>query len=86
MIIDKDFIFRVLNISELLGYIFVVGYLANYCENCSYRDGDILLFLLFVALLRICSNYIFQLKLIDLSVVFAAKKAWAKIKLVVSSI
>lgn len=84
---NKDFINRILNVSEILGYIFVIGYLANYCENCPYyKDDDILLFLLFVVILRICSNYLFQFKLTDLFVVFIVKKIWVKIKSVVSSI
>ncbi len=85
-IMNKDFIQRTLNISEILGYIFVVGYLGNYCENCYYHADDILLFLLFVAFLRICSNYLFQFKLTDLIIFSVTKKLWVKIKLVVSSI
>jgi hypothetical protein len=83
---NKDFIQRILNISEILGYIFVVGYLGNYCKNCHYYRGeDILLFLLFVAFLRICSNYIFQFKLTDLIIFSLIKKLWVKIKLLASS-
>ena len=89
---NKDFVNRIFNVSEMLGYLFVI-YLRN-CGNCEYTgDSDIyfssetfLLSLLFVLFLRMCSNYIFQIKSNNSVIVFAVKKIYAKIKLVVSSI
>ncbi len=76
---NKDFVQRILNIFEILGYIFVLGYLGKYCKGCHYYMEDILLFLFFVAFLRICSNYLFQFKLFNIFIFFLIKKICTKL-------
>ena len=92
---DKDFLNRVLNIIELLGYIALFyfwkapdEYLCFFGE-CGYyqKDAEIediargfIPILFFILFLRMCANYIFQLKLSNSIIIFASKKILNKFK------
>lgn len=74
---NKDFIKRIINVSEIAGYILGV-YLFN-CGECdssnSIDSGDeFMIFILLVTLARIGLNYIFQIKLYEIIIVSLCRK------------
>ncbi len=88
---NKDFINRILNVSELLVYLLVI-YTANcpYCFSDSFigngttgndiYNGGLIPALLVIIFLRVCLNYIFQFKLNDSIIILAARKILNKFK------
>ena len=78
---NKDLINRILNVAELTGYILVI-YLGELFYNLNYGDYDdafdCFLGLVFITFLRLCFNYIFQLKYSNMLMLNLFRKIFKK--------